>query len=673
MNKKTIKPIIACLLAVLMLLASMPFECISAADYFEMPALFYELLEDGTAEITRCDDALTEITVPESIDGYTVTSIAGDAFYDSAAVSISLPNTLTHIGADAFTDSAFYDNESNWENGMLYIGEYLIAVSEGAPADIVIKDGTKLIADSAFPRYAELDSLTIPASLVDMGTQARPFSFSNGFTVADDNKNYSAVDGSLYNKDRTVLLNYHADQDAEDCVVTIPSTVKKIEDFAFAHSPRTFKEFIIPAALEEMTSNALYPSEFEKITIDSNNKHFAIHGDGFLYNKELTEAIYHTDMPWTSEAVDYVAPKSLKVISDNAFNSCTNLGSVTLPEGLEYIGKSAFSFSSRLAEINIPSTVTYIGEGAFEYTDIYSTYFNENRNGVLYIDNCLVAAKNYDDTELTIQDGTRLIANDTLSYSFKFTSIVLPDSLKIIGDGALTGAKITAINFPEGLEYIGDCAFQYTELADAALPKSLKYIGDYAFYSANLTSVTIPEGLEYMGESAFEFCFDLKELTLLCNSIAKIPDYAFYGCGIEGELVIPDGIKEIGKKAFDCRCDGIVVPKSVEKIGEDAFGFLDYIKGYKGTCAEAYAKENYITFTPLDGNEPSTSPLDKYEIGDANLDGDINIKDATAIQKHVAQLILLEGDALTLADYDEDNVITIKDATAIQKKVAGLI
>ncbi len=672
MKKRTIKSMFLCLLAALILLTSIPFSSIAAAD-FEMPELFYELQEDGTAEITRCDDELTEITVPESIDGYTVTSIASDAFYDSAAVSISLPNTLTHIGADAFSDSAFYDNESNWENGMLYVGEYLIAVSEGTPADVVIKDGTKLIADSAFPRFAELDSLTIPASLEDMGTQARPFSFSNGFTVADANKNYSAVDGSLYNKDQTVLLNYYSDPDVEDCIATIPSTVKKIEDFAFSHSPRTFKELIIPAALEEISSNALYPSEFEKITIDSDNMHFAIHGDGFLYNKELTEAIYHTDTPWTSEPVDYVAPESLKVISDYAFNSCSNLGSVTLPEGLEYIGMSAFNFASRLAEINIPSTVTYIGEDAFAYTEIFTSYFNENRNGVLYIDNCLVAARNYDDAELTIQDGTRLIANNTLSYSFNFTSIVLPDSLKIIGDSALTGSKITAINFPEGLEYIGDYAFQYTELTDAVLPESLKYIGDFAFYSANLTSVTIPEGLEYLGESAFEFCFDLKELTLLCDSLTKIPDCAFYACGIEGELVIPDGIKEIGKEAFNCRCDGIVVPKSVEKIGEGAFGFLEYIKGYKGTCAEAYAKENYITFIPLDENEPSTSPLDKYETGDANLDGDINIKDATAIQKHVAQLILLEGDALTLADYDEDDVITIKDATAIQKKVAGLI
>ncbi len=62
-----------------------------------------------------------------------------------------------------------------------------------------------------------------------------------------------------------------------------------------------------------------------------------------------------------------------------------------------------------------------------------------------------------------------------------------------------------------------------------------------------------------------------------------------------------------------------------------------------------------------------------FSVGDVNLDGDINIKDATAIQKHIAMLEILEGEALALADYDTDTVITIKDATAIQKFIAGLI
>ncbi|MBQ3073588.1 MAG: CotH kinase family protein [Ruminococcus sp.] len=60
-------------------------------------------------------------------------------------------------------------------------------------------------------------------------------------------------------------------------------------------------------------------------------------------------------------------------------------------------------------------------------------------------------------------------------------------------------------------------------------------------------------------------------------------------------------------------------------------------------------------------------------LGDADENGIVNIKDATLIQKHVAGLVTLQGEALNLSDCDKDTKVTVKDATAIQKLVAGLI
>ena len=60
-------------------------------------------------------------------------------------------------------------------------------------------------------------------------------------------------------------------------------------------------------------------------------------------------------------------------------------------------------------------------------------------------------------------------------------------------------------------------------------------------------------------------------------------------------------------------------------------------------------------------------------LGDANLDMDVNIKDATAIQRHIANLEMLEGYQMSCADADEDAVVTIKDATLIQKYIAFLL
>lgn len=72
-----------------------------------------------------------------------------------------------------------------------------------------------------------------------------------------------------------------------------------------------------------------------------------------------------------------------------------------------------------------------------------------------------------------------------------------------------------------------------------------------------------------------------------------------------------------------------------------------------------------------DGN--STDIIQNYRLGDVNLDGKLNIRDATKIQKFIAKLesfVVLQNN---VADYDSDGTINIKDATRIQKFIAGLI
>lgn len=82
------------------------------------------------------------------------------------------------------------------------------------------------------------------------------------------------------------------------------------------------------------------------------------------------------------------------------------------------------------------------------------------------------------------------------------------------------------------------------------------------------------------------------------------------------------------------------------------------------SCSIAiYAAEDDLEILPAGG----------YKIGDVNKDKDINIKDATLVQKYIAQLEELSSDQRILADNDFDGEVTIKDATYIQKYVAGLV
>ncbi|MDP4120112.1 MAG: starch-binding protein, partial [Bacillota bacterium] len=67
---------------------------------------------------------------------------------------------------------------------------------------------------------------------------------------------------------------------------------------------------------------------------------------------------------------------------------------------------------------------------------------------------------------------------------------------------------------------------------------------------------------------------------------------------------------------------------------------------------------------------PTTSPV--FVRGDTNLDGVVNLKDATIIQKSVVGLATLSSTAMLAGDANNDGVMNLKDATLIQKYVVGL-
>ncbi len=80
--------------------------------------------------------------------------------------------------------------------------------------------------------------------------------------------------------------------------------------------------------------------------------------------------------------------------------------------------------------------------------------------------------------------------------------------------------------------------------------------------------------------------------------------------------------------------------------------------------------DNTETTVPNNSTVPN---LPRYLTGDADLSGVVNVKDATTVQKHIANLITLNDTALLAADATKDGNVNVKDATQIQKFVAGLV
>ena len=141
----------------------------------ESIGLEYVLNPDGNsysvAGIGTCKD--TKIVIPEKYEGKIVTNIYGLAFDECTHVTeISIPETITSIDASNFKDTAFYNDENNWENGVLYIGNYLIKANTSFSGRCNVNEGIKILADEAFSGCYNLRSVDISSSVERIGKSA---------------------------------------------------------------------------------------------------------------------------------------------------------------------------------------------------------------------------------------------------------------------------------------------------------------------------------------------------------------------------------------------------------------------------------------------------------------------------------------------------------------------
>lgn len=112
--------------------------------------------------------SLESITLPDS-----VTSIGYGAFENCKSLkNINISDNVTDIGNNAFNNTGYYNNESNWENDVLYIKHILIEGKKTINGNYKIKDGTKIISGHAFSFNKSLVSITVPESVISIENYA---------------------------------------------------------------------------------------------------------------------------------------------------------------------------------------------------------------------------------------------------------------------------------------------------------------------------------------------------------------------------------------------------------------------------------------------------------------------------------------------------------------------
>ncbi|WP_144581930.1 leucine-rich repeat domain-containing protein, partial [Campylobacter coli] len=131
--------------------------------------------------------------------------------------------------------------------------------------------------------------------------------------------------------------------------------------------------------------------------------------------------------------------------------------------------------------------------------------------------------------KLKLNEGLEVIENYAFSECESLEEIILPDSLKSIGEYAFKKcSSLKNLNFNEGLEVIEN----------------------YAFYKCeSLEEISLPDSLKEIRRYAFEDCSSLKNLNFN-EGLEVIENYAFSGCKSLEEISFPDSLKEIGEGAF---------------------------------------------------------------------------------------------------------------------------
>ncbi|MBQ9742079.1 MAG: leucine-rich repeat protein [Ruminococcus sp.] len=351
-----------------------------------------------------------------------------------------------------------------------------------------------------------------------------------------------------------------------------------------------------------------------------------------------------------NEQVTIPAELGYKVvgIAEDAFRSNSLVRKVIISEGIEEIGDNAFAFCRKLTSVTLPSTLTTLGDGAFLYC--------YNLGSITVPSNTLTIG------EMAFGYNRRTLDLETLTYTYK------PDPTFTVYAEQGCAAYDFAIScnfelnkdemfndFASGIDF--EIPYQWTNFK-----RIFCHIWDMA-----------------SGEVFATWQSKREECTVYYDHVEYNPDiigglnpdtvYGVIFSADTGEQTFPAIF------TFDCLGDILYTDNTYVYTPEGTEPRLmaKWRLGDMSKYERAFGLYDNSSFDIPEIVTPDEATPDALPWGDANCDKKLNVKDATAIQKHLADITTLSDTGLMLGKFiSKTQPLSIRNATEIQKYCAGL-
>ena len=461
---------------------------------------------NASGVITKYDYSCgNEVSIPESIDGVNINSIANNAFVASdntkplqsinmenasylTTFSFSdftnlkyatLPKTLVEIPQKAFFNCPL--TTINLPDTVEKIDNYAFK-GTSLSGSLYLPKSLKTIGVGAFDSLKLTGTLTIPDSVTTISNEAF---YNNKFTklVIGQNSSLTTIGNNAFRNNQIsnaialpkslTTIGYNAFRANSIPKLALNYGLKSIGYEAF-ESNKITGTINIPVTVEKIDTQAFNSNQIEAVIFNKNSALTTLGSYAFAQNK-ISNAI--------------MMPKGLTKISSYVFSNNT-ISSLSFEEGsvATVIERDAFSAQSNSikGKLEIPASVTSIAFWAFSGAlNVESLTFGEN-------------------SKLTTL-GEAVFTNNIIK------KVVIPSSLVTVGSGgqggAFTNAGIEELIFEENshLETIETHAFKTNKISSVVIPKSVKTISFRAFSDNTIKNLSFEAGsvLTTVGEQAF--------------------------------------------------------------------------------------------------------------------------------------------------------------------------